>query len=812
MKEQSPNNRVKELEKELDSFLAREKLFIESQKIAKIGSWNLDLLTPELEWSKQTYHLFDKDLNDVISFDIFAKLVHPEDSELMHRSFNAALQSDDYPYHVIVRIVNESGREWYMEAFGAVSRNENGEPIRIAGTAQDVTERKWTDELKSKNIELIKAKEKAEENEKHLKTNQNFLNRIIDQSPFATWISDEKGTIIRCNAALTKLLKISEEQLVGKYNVFEDEVAKKEGLIPKIRSVFENGNTENFLVEWDPNKLGYKDSKKVLIEGTMFPVHDEKGNLTNVVNHWIDVTARKKAEEKLKISELRYRNLFNQANEGLLIMTIEGELHDLNTAFSEMHGYTVDELKATNIKDLDVLGDKTLEDRNDQIELILKGEVVRFDVNHNHKKGYVFPLSVTVSLITIGNEQFFMAFHQDITERKLVEEELQKSKEKAEESDRLKSAFLANMSHEIRTPMNAILGFSSLLKKENLSEDKKEKYLDLIDSGGNRLLTLISDIVDVSKIDSNQLSINYETCNVNELINNIQDQFNINDINKACEIKTKKGLDNAKSIISIDETRLSQILFNLLENAIKFTDTGHIEFGYIKKDKMLEFFVTDDGIGIDEKYHTSIFDRFIQVDNDYSKSGSGTGLGLSIVKSLVELLGGKVWVDSEKGKGATFYFTIPYKLAKHKIDKVINVPIELEKDEEISILIVEDEYSNYMYLEALLEDYKYNIIHAKNGKEAVEIVNKNSSIDLVLMDIKMPVMNGLEATKEIRKTKSNVPIIALTAYAMAEDKQKALNAGCNDYLSKPLSENKLAEILKKYTRKGANRIDGLANS
>jgi signal transduction histidine kinase len=228
------------------------------------------------------------------------------------------------------------------------------------------------------------------------------------------------------------------------------------------------------------------------------------------------------------------------------------------------------------------------------------------------------------------------------------------------ESERLKASFLANISHEIRTPLNAILGFSSLLKRENLSNEKKDQYLELVRIGGEKLLNIISDIIDISKSDTNQLSINTDTCHLNQLIDNLQRQFNIHDSNKIGQIKTTKGLTDTKSTILTDELRLTQILSKLLENALKFTHKGSVEMGYLHENKTLKFYIKDSGIGIDAKNHSTIFERFSQVNNDYSKAESGNGLGLPIVQSLTELLGGKVWVDSELNKGATFYFTIPY--------------------------------------------------------------------------------------------------------------------------------------------------------
>lgn len=391
-----------------------------------------------------------------------------------------------------------------------------------------------------------------------------------------------------------------------------------------------------------------------------------------------------------------------------------------------------------------------------------------------------------------------------ISEIQLIDKnkELLKAKEKAEESDRLKSAFLANVSHEIRTPMNSILGFSELLKKDNLSGEEKEKYLDLIDSGGKRLITIISDIVDISKIDANQLSLTFEVCNLNKLIDDLSNQFSISRVYNNVSLKTSKALGDNESFIRTDETRLIQILSNLIENAQKFAKKGVIELGYTVNDKVLRFYVKDNGIGIGAKDLELVFERFGQVDSEYSRSGSGTGLGLSIAKGLVELLEGEIWIESKINQGATFYFTIPYNPVMQKVKKEdFKKDDVVESNNEVTILIAEDDDMNFMIFEKQLEEYNYNIIHAKNGSEAVELFSQNPSIDFVFMDIKMPVMNGLEATKEIRKINKHIPIIAQTAYVMTEDRMKAREVGCNDYLAKPITGKMLSEILNKYLKK-----------
>ena len=402
-----------------------------------------------------------------------------------------------------------------------------------------------------------------------------------------------------------------------------------------------------------------------------------------------------------------------------------------------------------------------------------------------------------------GNKLLIGVIH-DITSNKRIEAELIIARDRAEESDTLKSAFLANVSHEIRTPMNSILGFSDLLKKDSISKEKTKQYLDIIESSGKRLLRIISDIIDLSKIDTSQLSLAYEHCNLNKLIDNLEEQFNLCNNGIKHRFKTSKGLSDSESVILVDQDRLAQILSNLIENSIKYAPDGSISFGYEVNNEFLSFHVKDEGIGIDLKNHNLIFNRFSQINNEYLKSTSGTGLGLSIVKELTELMKGKIWVESELGKGATFYFSIPYQSISQKNDQLTNESTSTFDGKEKVILIAEDEFLNYLYLKVVFKNYPFKLIHAKNGEEAITLFKNNSSIDLVLMDIKMPKIDGINATIEIRKSNKNIPIIALSAHAFHEDKQKASNAGFNDYLSKPVNEKTLLDMVDKYIN-GANR-------
>lgn len=349
------------------------------------------------------------------------------------------------------------------------------------------------------------------------------------------------------------------------------------------------------------------------------------------------------------------------------------------------------------------------------------------------------------------------------------------------------------MSHEIRTPLNAILGFTSLLAKNTLSNEQRQKYIELIQLGGNRLLRVLSDVSDMSKLDTKQFSLMYDSCNLNNLLRNSIVQFKLTAAEVNCRIKLNCGLKDSESEILTDETRLMQILSNLILNALRYTKNGTITIGYVLGGKTLRFSVKDTGIGIAAKHHKKIFDRFVQVENSNS---SGTGLGLSIIKEIIELMSGKIWLKSKKGEGAEFYFNLPYtKGLNASINPASKAP-ELATIEDPTILVAEDEIINYLYLEALFEDLPFNLKHAKNGAEAIEMTKNNPSICMVLMDIRMPEKNVIEAALEIRKTNVKIPIIALTAYALEDDNQNLSNREFNGLLTKPFNKEELTTLIE----------------
>ena len=392
--------------------------------------------------------------------------------------------------------------------------------------------------------------------------------------------------------------------------------------------------------------------------------------------------------------------------------------------------------------------------------------------------------------------------------RQHMETELRKAKKKAEESDKLKSAFLANMSHEVRTPMNGIMGLAHLLANPEVEGETKQEYVNLILSSGNVLISLLDDIMDVSRIEANQVVASKEDFKLNDLFKELHGFFSTElevKGKKVLELCYKLALDDDASMINTDRVKLRQILVNLLSNALKFTDTGRIEFGYqLQADNALLFYVSDTGIGINPEKQKRIFERFVQADDSLSRHFGGSGLGLSICKGFVDLLGGRIWVDSSTNKGAKFYFTIPdVNQSGTTVDKPAGQKLKASDRnwEDKTILIVEDDQINYQLLEVVLKRTGVNLLHAVTGMDAVRFCEEQQHIDLVLMDVQLPEMNGFEAIKLIKKTHPEIPIIVQTANSMNEEKHRADEAGCQGFMTKPISLNKFMSEVDKFMQK-----------
>jgi PAS domain S-box-containing protein len=394
-------------------------------------------------------------------------------------------------------------------------------------------------------------------------------------------------------------------------------------------------------------------------------------------------------------------------------------------------------------------------------------------------------------------------FFVDTTDRKKMELELVSAKEKAEESDRLKSAFLANMSHEFRTPMNGILGFSSLLNEPGVDKEEQQEYIKLIQISGVRMLTLISEIIDISKIESGMIETNLEEVNINAKLDFIFNLLKLDAEEKSIELSYNSKEFSELHIVT-DPEKLYAILTNLVKNAIKYTNKGSIEFGYTVQNESVEFFVKDTGIGIPTERQSAIFERFIQVDIANMQARQGAGLGLAIAKAFVQILGGEIWLESQEGIGTCFYFSLPLnskskgKKSQTKRFRKGDKQNIYEIKSKLKILIADDDIISRKLILKSVNQFGKELVEAKTGREAIERFKENPDIDLILIDVQMPDMNGYEATKEIRELNKDVIIITQSAFGLNGDREKALLAGSNDYITKPIDKNELVHMLSNY--------------
>ncbi len=504
------------------------------------------------------------------------------------------------------------------------------------------------------------------------------------------------------------------------------------------------------------------------------------------------------SEKKIKKTESKLSYILERTYTGLATLDEHGNILDANDSFLKMVGINTIE----NIIGRSMLDWSAESCKNDITEAInqckSEGAIVDFETIFEKPNGNSTNVLINALLETEQGTEKIFAVCRDITDRKSYEHKLKQAKIKAEEADKLKSAFLANMSHEIRTPMNAIIGFADLLSQPNLGNPEKDDYLGIIKSSGNNLLNLIDDIIDLSKIEVEKVKIQKTNFTIREVMLDLLSKFGRQKLSCIELVYDNQEKDYDVQIYT-DPYRYKQIMNNLLDNALKFTDSGFINFGYlIKEDNKIEFYVKDTGIGISNDKQEIIFDRFRKVEDNNAKLYRGTGLGLTISKSLTELLGGEMSVESELEKGSHFKFTLPY--AKKQLAKYTNE----DSPEKISInelswknrkiLIVEDEDLNFLFLDKLLNTTGIEVIRAITGIEAINAV-KNNTVDIILMDIKLPEMDGITATREIKKTNPEIPIIAQTAYAMKGDREEIMEAGCDAYIAKPLKvENLLAKI------------------
>lgn len=657
----------------------------------------------------------------------------------------------------------------------SIIRNSKGDPEALIGVANDITERK--------KVEKILCDSEERFNLASLNSNIIIYDYQLSFGKIA-W----SGAIEQLTGYTT-----SEYANFGieewEFHIHPDDRDKVITLLSESIK-----NLTNFYSEY---RFRIKDGSFIFIEDSGSIVETENQGQYRLVGTMRNITERKKSEILLRKSEEQYRLLFKQMIEGFamheIICNDEGipvnyRFLLVNPAFENI----------TGLKQENIIG-KTASEVIKKIEVFwverygnvaLTGIPDQFEDFSTEFQKY---FEVRVFSPEPGK---FATIFKDITERKINEIELKKAKEKAEESDRLKTAFLQNMSHEIRTPMNGILGFSELLKDPDNDEETRDQYIEHINERGEQLLKIINNIVDISKIETGQLELSESKTNINNLLHTIYEQLSKKTKQKNIFFSIHKTLTDHQSNILADYSKLNQILLNLVENAIKFTDKGHIKLGYKISNTFLRFYVEDTGIGIDPDIQKTIFEPFRQAETELTIKAGGTGLGLSISKSYAEKMGGKLWLISHPGTGSTFYLDLPFRPMPGK-ETAQEIP-STAKNTMNTILVVEDDTINFSYLYVILKQLNVTILHAETGNEAKQMFHQFPEISLVLLDIKLPDISGYEVVKMMKMIKPEIPVIAQTAFALSGDREKALEAGCDEYLPKPLRKKELTVIISKY--------------
>lgn len=871
--------------------------------------WNLE--TNEIYyspgWKKMLGYEDHELLND---FSIWENLTEPEDVKNSWELQQKLIAKQIERFVMEFKMKHKNGHWVDILSRAEAYFNDEGKAIRIVGTHTNITERKKT------SIELIQAKEKAEETEARYK--ELFVN-MMNAFALHEMIFNEKGEpvdykFLEVNPYWEKIVGIKAETVINKtireimpdiedswiqvygrivktgiaeefedYNkatqkyyhiyayradpgkfavLFNDVTERKnwEKILreneEKYRLLHENAglgigyfNTDGNVISF--NKLAamymggvpedfegksiyeifqkeeanfyYSRIKKATVsnEPTIYEDHvllpggdkyflstftkitDSNNKILGIQIISQDISEQKITENALRESEMKFRSTFDQSPVGSVIVGLDKRFIRCNASFCNFLGYNEEEMIGHTIAEFTHPDDIEIGMKELQQLAKCTTESTRLQKRYIRKDSAIVWGEVSIRIVCNEekNPLYFLPVIQDITQQKLTELELIKAKEKAEESDRLKSAFLANMSHEIRTPMNGILGFTSLLQEPNLTGEEQQKYIKIIQKSGDRMLNTINDIVDISKIEAGQMIATVSEVNIQKKLENVHTFFKPEADKKGIKLTLKKLLSGKDIIIQSDNKKLDSILTNLVKNALKFCDEGTVEFGCSVKENELLFYVKDSGIGIPENRQQAIFERFVQADIEDRQARQGSGLGLAISKAYVEMLDGKIWVESEPGKGSVFYFTIPYNDKPKEKNSIKEFSTKNENKGEIkklNILIAEDDPASVMFLEIMLKPIAKNILICSTGIEAVEMCRNNPDIDLVLMDIQMPEMNGFEATRQIRQFKTDVVIIAQTAFALTGDKEKALEAGCNDYIAKPIKGADLNILIKKY--------------
>ena len=638
------------------------------------------------------------------------------------------------------------------------------------------------EELNAAHQELASAYETlAISEEKHKALYQN--------APLAFQSLDENGHFLDVNPKWLELLEYNENEVLGSWfgDFLAGEYVEKFKLnFPKFKA---RGSISNIVF-----RMKKKSGKEIFVSFEGCIGYKPDGSFKQTYCTFKDITKEFELSEQIKESEIKYRQLYESNLMPISIFDTETlKFLSVNQAFTEKYGYSREELLKMTI--MDIRPESEHEKLLQNVNIEEKGLENKGIYLHQKKNREIMHVEIIRYSLLFEGRDAKLVFSNDVSKLMKSQAELRIAKEKAEESDKLKSAFLANMSHEIRTPMNGILGFADLLNDDSYDEESRKEYRKIIQQNGNNLLRLIDDIIDISKLDSEQLKLSLADCDIIQLLEQIHKTFqqiliskDLTDLSLQLELP-----HNAKKlIINTDPDRLAQVINNLLTNAIKFSDEGIITLKCEIAGGKLLFSVADNGMGIPPEKQNTIFERFSQVNYNTTNNKGGAGLGLAISKGIANAFGGEISVESELGKGSTFTVEIPYKPVEFIPASEENLKTPAAKDlSNKTILLVDDDPTIRIYFKEVLKQLKVKVIEAENGKIAVECYKDNPDIDLVLMDLKMPEMNGFDSLKAIRELNVYAKVIAQTAYAMPAEREKCMKAGFSDYIVKPIKKEEL---------------------
>jgi len=716
-------------------------------------------------FSPSSEYITEYSINDFINGNSIFDIVIEEDKTRLIEDLNNSTKNQQKEWKGEYRIKTKSGKIKWIETKSNRTYDENGNPENIIAISRDITERKEL-ERKINSVEL--------RNKKLIK----HLNDIIV-------ILDDKGVITYISESVEQILGYKSDELTGKQGfdyLYPDDAGR-------LSVIFENILENPDKIYRDTYRHRHRDGHWVFLEAigqNLLEDEDIRGILINVR----DITDNKKAETEIIESELKFRSYIENAPDGVFLCTPAGFYVDVNNAACEMLGYSREELLKMHSSEIHIPGE--LDKAKKSFGIINETGKYKDEFEFVRKDGTTF--YGLLSAVKISDTKF-IGFVKNIDDIKKYQKELIEAKIKAEQSDEIKTAFMNNISHEIRTPLNGILGFAEILNDPEISEKERNSYLEMMNSSSTRLINTISAYLDTALLTSNNIEVNLKYYPLHSLFMSVFDNYSISARLKNLEYNTDiPEIDDSIQIYT-DKNLFNKSIGHIIENAIKFTYKGIVKAGYIVRNNEVLFYIKDTGKGIKEDMNEKIFDFFIQEDISVSREFEGSGLGLSIAKGFSELLGGKIWFESLCNNGTTFYFS-------HPLNKT-NI-IELEKPAAVSvkekplILVVDDDETSYLYIQSILKNKNVTLIYALNGEEAIYLFEKHPEISIVLIDLRMPDISGYEVTDKIKSIRKNVPVIAVTAYALSGDEEKAIKAGCDDYISKPFRKNTLLDILNKY--------------